>query len=359
MRKKNLMDDLAILGTQVAQASQVLLDAHSTPDALQLAVTSMLAVYARITARGDRSDMTEETVASPLPDGSAISPQDAARCLLDHYRTAQFVRGMHAAIGAAQQRFPGRTIEILYAGCGPYASLVLPLCTCFTPGQIRFTLLDFHQHSLDSAKLLLENLGYDDFVRAYIQADAASYRYPEHLPLHIVLTETMQKALDKEPQFAITANLAPQLEKGGILVPECIAIDFCLADLAREFAPATVPSLQRVRTGQQRLLTLAATGVAALAQQARLVQATGERLLPGVKVQIPELAQDTRHAAMLLTRITVFGAIGLDDYESGLTYPCVLHDLGALHSGQHIEFRYRLGCRPGFVYQLAEDANSS
>ena len=54
---------------------------------------------------------------------------------------------------------------------------------------------------------------------------------------------------------------------------------------------------------------------------------------------------------MLLTAITVFDSGRLDDYESGLTYPKILYDMGKMHRGKVIEFEYHLGDKPGFKYR--------
>lgn len=108
---------------------------------------------------------------------------------------------------------------MLYAGCGPFAPFALMLATRFEPSEVRVTLLDVHSWSLECARRLFETFGLADFVRAYVCADAATYTWPRDLPLHVVLTETMQHALQKEPQVAVTLNLAPQLSDGGILVP--------------------------------------------------------------------------------------------------------------------------------------------
>ena len=70
-----------------------------------------------------------------LPSGKAIAPKWAASCLLDFARTATFLRGTEAALHAALARFPQRPIEMLYAGCGPFAPFALMLVTRFTPTQ--------------------------------------------------------------------------------------------------------------------------------------------------------------------------------------------------------------------------------
>jgi hypothetical protein len=171
-----------------------------------------------------------DSIGTILPAGKALSPQDAASCILDDARTSEFLRGTFAALLAAQKRFSQRPIEILYAGCGPFAALVIPLTTQFSAADIRFTLLETHQRSLESARRLFRSLDLDAFVRHYIQADATSYVHDSNRPLHMVITETMQ-----EPQVAIALNLVPQLCPGGILIPEKISVDACLFDLKTEF----------------------------------------------------------------------------------------------------------------------------
>ena len=99
------------------------------------------------------------------PCGFAISPKYAAGCLLDYHRTKKFLRGIAAAIEEAFRRFPGQVIEIVYAGCGPYGTLLIPLCTRFSSDTIRFTFIDSHQRSLDSVRTIVERLGYTGFVR--------------------------------------------------------------------------------------------------------------------------------------------------------------------------------------------------
>ena len=62
-----------------------------------------------------------------LKDGVAISPAAAAHCVNDTQRSVVFIRAAYAAIKAAQARFAQEPVEILYAGCGPFATLLLPL----------------------------------------------------------------------------------------------------------------------------------------------------------------------------------------------------------------------------------------
>ena len=300
-------------------------------DHLSAAVTQLYSLCSSFTGIDESSICADET---KLPNGHAISPKDAARCVVDYRRTSKFLRGIQTAIVEAQQRFPNTTIEILYAGCGPFAPLALLLTSRFSAREIQFTLLDIHQRSLDAAQRVFQAFGLTDFVRDYVQADATSYVH--HSPLHVVITETMQKGLEKEPQVAITLNLAPQLRPGGIFIPEKICVAACFYDPITEFLRPDTFNKTRINLGSILELT---------AQDAF----SGE-WLPAVVLDVPGEVNKSL-GLMLLTRIKVFESVELEEYESGITYPVVLHDFRWTDRGRGIEFIYFLGPEPGFRHR--------
>lgn len=157
-----------------------------------------------------------------LDGGIALSSQDALNCLKDPLRTVRFIKGTFLAIKKALKDFPNEKIEILYAGCGPAAPIITPLLCLFSPSDISVTLLDINSSSITSVKKLMQVLGAEDYFRNYTLADATQYHHPKEIPLHVIVSETMDKGFTKEPQIRITQNLAPQLHLGGILIPERI-----------------------------------------------------------------------------------------------------------------------------------------
>jgi lambda repressor-like predicted transcriptional regulator len=166
--------------------------------------------------------------------GIALSSFDAALCLDDYIRTTRFLKGVYAAIQDLFQRFPEQKIHILYAGCGPYATLMLPLLPLFQSEQLEVILLDINEESISSVKLLIDAMGLQDYPLTIMQADAIQYQKPSSWPLHLLVTETMFHALIREPQVSITTNLAAQLEPDGILIPESIHIDLAYSFFGNE-----------------------------------------------------------------------------------------------------------------------------
>lgn len=157
-----------------------------------------------------------------LPSGKAISPSAAAHCLLEMKRTAIFLRGIKKAIDYKVKANKGG-VSILYAGCGPYATLITPLLTLYNLNGLKITLLDVNQTSLDAVKRLLTELDLDRFIDEYVLADASTYKITKEYD--IVISETMQSCLENEPQVSIMKNLIPQVDEETIFIPEQITID--------------------------------------------------------------------------------------------------------------------------------------
>lgn len=277
-------------------------------------------LFAKVVQIENLAEIKTETI---LANGKAISPDDAARCVVDYNRTKQFLRGIYQAILQLQKIFPDEKIEILYAGCGPFATLAIPLCTKFSSEKLKFTLLDIHQVSLDSAQKLFQKFGLENFVREFIKTDACTFQTNKKFQL--IISETMQKSLEKEPQVAITLNLAPNLHEKGIFIPQKISVDVCLADLEKEFTS------ERKHTKLGTILELT----------------KDTKKLPKVVVKIPDNNLDV----ILVTRIKVFESFELDVYDSGLTYPTILFDLKARFGETKVEFSYKLGEKPQFIYE--------
>jgi hypothetical protein len=159
----------------------------------------------------------------------------------------------------------------------------------------------------------------------------------------MVITETMQKALSKEPQVAITVNLAPQLRRGGVFIPERVTVDAYLCDPHQEYIVGT--SADRIKLG--RVFELTAEKAIEVAGTNRNPEAN---LSAGAMALPKEIS--VRLKLMLATTITVFDTIVIGEYESGLTHPLWFHDFCGANGGDRIEFKYHFDSNPGFKWQI-------
>jgi hypothetical protein len=332
-----------------------LLDPGSDFSELRDATAALHTLCSTIVGLGQDPEDNEADRETHLEQGRALSPRDAARCVLDVSRTTAYLRGIHDAVIEAQSRFCGEKINLLYAGCGPFAPLALPLATRFSPDRLGLTLLDAHEYSIDSVRRLAEHLGVSASVSSAVCCDAMNYTHPDADQLHLVVIETMQKALEHEPQVALTRRLAPQLVPGGILIPERIRLAACLADMSAEFSLhdhdtpeddlVVVPRRRRVDMGT--LLELTVDGLRVGGRSDARTQHT-----VAVDLFIPEAVEDVPDL-MVRTSVEVFGGHRLDDYDSGITYPTLIHHLGTLRLGDRLEFRYEEGSSPGLRIRRA------
>ena len=330
----------------IAAWVSVILDERSSPGELHQAVNGMAdqlftwagLVVGSVTPGPD----SNETV---LDCGIAISPVDAAMCLRDLARTTAFLRGVDRAIGQLLETGQGEPVRILYAGCGPFAPLVVPLLHRYRAGEVEVRLLDIHGRSLELCRSLVERLGVADRIVGYVEADAAVYRVDGSLP-HLVITETMQAALEKEGQVAIAANLGGQLEPEGILIPEAVRLTAVLLDPRDEFSVEMRREERRVALGTVLELTRDSAG--------SIVRAS-EEFRPLTCLDLPASRRPGLEP-WVLTEIEVHDGIGIRPHESGLTIPRPILLDRPLEVGERLCCHYRSGPSPGLVFRIASPA---
>jgi hypothetical protein len=338
------------------QLTQTLLCTNS-PNKRRHAATALHALLCSLSRFNIGSPSAPNTSAVKPACGTAISPADAGRCVLDDLRTSRYLQGICAAIRASRERNATGPIELLYAGCGPFATLALPVMTQFRSDEVRFTLVEVNAHALECARRAVRALGFDGHVRAYVQADASNYLHPPERPFDILIVEAMQRALEKEPQVAITLHLAAQLAPGRFIIPEEIVVDACLFDPATEFAQqvsgdAGASLAQRTRIDFGSLMILNAATAKQIA--AGLIRQNAVLCLPAVPLSVPQTTND-RLQIMLRTTVRIFGSIRLEEYESGITSPRIAFGL----TGERVTFQYLLGREPGFRWRGCQRSSSA
>lgn len=340
--------------------TDTLLDNTCSPDQLHQVLDDFAQHCSQVTSVHPNPSFNGWADDTFLEHGVAINAEAAAFCIKDYNRSITFIRGVFAAIKTAQARFNNTPINILYAGCGPYATLLLPLLTKFKPGELDIHLLDIHQRSLDSVRQLLEHFELTDHTIKMVSADACHYQHPN--TLQVIIAETMQKSLEQEPQFAVTANLAPQLCQSGIFIPEKIEVELCLANLTKEKQAIKGEVRANVRnrldvenliiTGQRHplatLFTLIPEHAFQQMAQAKYNPITEKHELARSLIQIPKLENLNQFDALIFTRLTVFGEHTLKDYESEISLPYHCNDLSPLEARARYDVCYQLGAYPRF-----------
>lgn len=283
-----------------------------------------------------------------LDSGLAISPTLAAMCLRELFRTPAFACGLHRAILDALH--PGRPVRVLYAGCGPYALLALPLMAVLGEQQVKFTLLDIHQECLDSAMALISSFGLAAHVEASLCENAARYRIPADGRPDVIVSETMAVCLRNEPQVSIARNLLAQAPEAR-MVPQSISVEVCMLDEAKEHVlmpsdyVGEIPAPERDRIYLGKIFELDAARIRSWEG------ITGDRL-PAGRVQVP-VRLESRYRPYLLTYITVYGDTCLCDYDCSLTAPQRLPGGANLTGGETLQFYYKLGARPELGYDVS------
>jgi hypothetical protein len=270
-----------------------------------------------------------------LPTGKAISPGQAANCLLDIRRTTVFLRGIRKAILELQKELNGEPVHILYAGCGPYATLLTPLTTIFTPQEVRFHLMDVNQHSITAVEMLYTQINSRNYVEEFICTDASTYRLTQ--PIHLVICEAMQSALAREPQVSIMLNLIPQLAAQARFIPERITISAWLTNRDQELQSHMVGGSEPQRKHLGDIFII------------------GRNQLPSfepVEATIPADASP-QDELQLFTTLDVYDDERLDVYNCGITLPLKVMDVEG-RSGKKVKFEYQVGENPGFKGELIE-----
>ncbi|HEX6124292.1 MAG TPA: hypothetical protein VFZ23_02865 [Pyrinomonadaceae bacterium] len=318
---------------ELRRITQTLLDPLRSASSLRTEVLQLRSIFER--AGGFMTDADADIASGEtITDGGvAISPAMAAMCLDDFTRTVQFLRGVFDAITELRHRITDRPVRVLYAGCGPFAPLVVPVMSVLPSEAAQFTLLDIHEQSIVSAERVVRHLGLGDRVQAFVVADATRYRIDHHSQPDLMIVEMMRAVLESEPQVAVTGHLLSEAP-GAMIVPQEVKIDLVLVDPSREHSVnETAPARDRVP-----LRTVFYLGRDDL----------GSGSEGSVTVRIPDF-DPNRYRLTLFTTVEVYGDHMLKDYDSGITCPKKLRMDGEIRSGDEIEFTYETGRRPKLV----------
>lgn len=270
-----------------------------------------------------------------LHTGIALNTEEAAQCIKDFLRTKRFIGGVAAAVKERRQQYPGKPIRILYAGTGPFATLLLPLTALLSAAEMKWVLLETHRPSYDHLQTTIATFGLEGYVEAIYHADACNWQIPAGMHFDIVVSETMQRALMNEPQVAIWMNLLPQLNEDCIVIPQQVVLTLAWIDDSKRW---------RKKTGE---LSPDVQDVYPLGTAFDLCRETilsnKEKDFAPVKI----IADPNPSAALyILTNIVVYRDHVLKIDESALTLPFKVKDIPPITKSVEINCRYITGSKP-------------
>jgi hypothetical protein len=266
--------------------------------------------------------------------GKAVSPTTAAQCAEDVQRTRVFMQGVYAAIQQKQQQKNSQTIDVLYAGTGPFGLLLIPLLPLLDATQVRVTVLDIHAESLTKLQRVIDYLEVGNFIIRCEEADACVWQTDQQFDL--IISETMRQGLIQEPQVSIFSHLQQFLKDDGWLIPEIIRLELWLSyGGVSAVSESKNPDLYLGRVFQ-------------LDKPAATQLGNGDTSCVHGNLWVPEYAailQDLK----LTTFIQVFGDYQLHENQSQLTLPLYERNARVLPNSL-LRFRYEFGTYPQCVF---------
>ncbi|MEZ4951572.1 MAG: hypothetical protein R2879_15470 [Saprospiraceae bacterium] len=269
--------------------------------------------------------------------GRAIGTRWAAMCLEDIFRTKTFVKGIYEAIQSLHKT-QNEPIRLLYAGTGPYATLILPLLPFFTPDQLQLGLIEINPLSFDMVKSLFKKLALEKFVSDYYLEDATTFQFQKSEKYDLILSETMQNGLRDEPQVSIFINLLQQFPDA-LLVPERVTLSFGFYSpmLARQDKIES----QKIKPLEEVFVLDAAS----------ILTFKNKKGFDSITIECHPKDWQGYAYGSIFTKIKVFGNNELLTDQSGLTVPIFLFSVESRKSVfEWFTFQYENGLKPGLKF---------
>ena len=283
--------------------------------------------------------------------GIALSSSGAADCVDDCLRTVNFIKGIHKALNNLVVHFPNRNINILYAGCGPYATLILPLLSLFSKERISAVFLDINISSIESVQKIISIIAFEDYNLQLIEADATTYVIPESFEVDLAVSETMHYALTREPQVAISRNIIRQLPQHAIFIPQEIKID--LAYTFFDYEPSLkmdINGIKGYKNMQPYIYNVFVDRLLTINKE----HFVGDLIASKIETDYYTLPINfSNHPDIcLFTEIKIFEDIELKTAESYITNPYCLVSIYGISNYTEIQFVYDYGDIPKWSYKL-------
>jgi hypothetical protein len=319
---------------QIAQVTKLIVSDHCTVDETQENVTQLARLLAQ-TSKMDFKTAEQNVGSSETDNGVALSPLLAAGCAFNHVRTQQFQRGIHQYLTEARDKTADqkeqRPLDILYAGTGPYATLLFPVLLLHRDLAINLIIIDIYEASTRAVSKLIESAKFVNIQLNSYTDDATKWR-PEsnHPNFDLIISETMDRGLKREPQVSVFKHLSQFLKPEGCLIPKEISISATLTDSHTHCNLGTIFNLNKD---------------------------TSEQLLEQNKAYFEgEVSLNQHHSQeftklVISTEINTFGSYFIRRNEIEITTDFSYQYLD-LSNAKSIPYKYTMDKDPGFTFSL-------
>lgn len=267
-----------------------------------------------------------------LENGIAIGLNWAASCLDDTIRTQKFVRGTKLAIDQKLKE-EKKPVHLLYAGTGPFATLILPLLSHFSEEQLQVTLLDVNPTSIENTAKIIRHFDFENHISEIRCADATKTIFKDANKFDILLSETMQHALQRELQVVICSHLLYQMSEEATLIPQSIYLDL-----------VSFSSHDQTQEPTERIGGIMNIDANFLRSQHPI----GSSWKYEKQIKLPEIRSSETAVLAISTKIKVFENEIIEWNESGLTVPNLLTLMRGLPYKNPIRLTYVIDPEPGF-----------
>lgn len=273
-------------------------------------------------------------------NGKALGTYWAALCVDDMVRTRKFIRGIDKAIQDTLSK--QKQLHILYAGTGPFATLILPFIFKYSKQEIQYTLLEINPLSFEILQQIFSKLDLKDNHIQLVQDDATKYIIDKENKPDIIISETMQNALAKEQQVSIFLNLMNQVNFESLFIPEKIELSI---GLLKEGITSYKKLAKIFEVSKEEMAFIKQTDL----------KLNGEFSFGKKQTIIKKEALKGCLRFSILTEIQVYKDEKIEVNESGLTTPLIIRDIPSnLKNSLTINTQYKISAHPELEYEITD-----
>lgn len=280
-------------------------------------------------------------------NGKALGTFWAALCIDDFIRTRQFIRGIDKAI---KDKITKKPIHILYAGTGPFATLILPFIFRYPKQDIKYTFLEVNPYTFQILKDVISKLGLKEYDITFKMEDATKYQIDPKNEPDIIISETMQNALAKEQQVPIFLNLMSQVNHKTIFIPQKI-------ELFLGLKKAGIPIEEIHSKHYHKIEKVFEVSKESMFPSNQPIKQSTKKITFVKKKTIIENEQFVGfNQLVMITEIQVYKNDKICINDSGLTTPIYLKDISKnLKNAITVNTQYVISSEPKLEYTIISD----